>query len=119
MTIAERKAREAYDRDHPWRSLNDVKAADIGMICEVRFSFHGAATEQGWRRYFTTGAGGWFQIDPPSRLRPWGLPMDFRSTGVGLSESRIRSIIARSDQPGRRGRKRYELYWRSDDTRKA
>ena len=114
MTIAERKAKESYDWAHPWRSIADAGPEDIGMICEARLSFHGAATEQGRRRYFTDGEG-WFQIDPPSKFPPWALPMDFRSTGVRLSEHRMNLLIRRSDwrnPPPRR--RRYELFWRAD-----
>ncbi len=117
MTIAERRAKEAYDREHPWRSIAHAGPDDVGMVCEARFSFHGAATEQGRRRYFTNGEH-WFQISPPYQFPSWGLPMDFRSTGYRLSERRMRWIIARADwrnpHPPRR-RPRYELYWRADD----
>ena len=36
MTIAERKAKEAYDRENPWRPMKDAKAD--GTLCELLFS---------------------------------------------------------------------------------
>lgn len=35
MTIAERKAREAYDRENPWRPMSEAKPD--GTVCELLF----------------------------------------------------------------------------------
>ena len=122
MTIAERKAREAYDRENPWRQIATITDDMIGMICELRTSYHGTATDQGHRRFFND-RNDWHQIEPPAKLWTWSPIIEWRPTGTRLAEYRHRSVIRRAEYGSyeyRGGRlyrkpKQYKLYWRADD----
>ena len=120
MTIAERKAREAYDRENPWRPI--TTAIPSGMICELRGSYFGAAADFGLQRFFLNDDGQWFKIEPPQRMGGYRF-MEFRPTGTTLSPNRQRSVIHRAEhgryeyRGGRlyRKPKQYNLYWRAED----
>jgi len=120
MTIAERKAREAYDRENPWKPR--TIATPSGIICERRGSYFGAATDFGHQRFFLNDDGHWYKIEPPQRMSGWRF-MEWRSTGTQLSEHRQRSVVRRAEygtHEYRGGRlykkpKQYKLYWRADD----
>ena len=122
MTIAERRAREAYDRQNPWRHISTMTDDMIGMICELRINYQGMATDHGHRRFFHD-SNEWYQIEPPEKLRLWGPIIEWRPTGTRLSEHRQRSVIRRAEygtheyRGGRlyRKPKQYKLYWRADD----
>ncbi|KQZ25834.1 hypothetical protein ASD50_20640 [Mesorhizobium sp. Root552] len=123
MTIAERQAREAYDREHPWRHISTFTedmfgmicelrlsydrehpwrhistfTEDMfGMICELRLSYQGMATDQGHRRFFRTNDG-WYQIEPPEELWRYAPIIEWRPTGTRLAEHRQRSVIRRAE----------------------
>ena len=120
MTIAERKAREAYDRENPWRPIRQAKPGPD--ICELRGSYFGAATDFGLRRFFMHDDGHWYEIERPGRMSGWRF-MEYRPTGFSLSPERLRSVIRRAEygtheyRGGRfyRKPKHYKLYWRADD----
>ncbi|WP_439618332.1 hypothetical protein [Shinella sp.] len=67
MTIAERKAKEAYDRVNPWRSMQEAKAD--GTICELLFSDMVGCFDAEQHRYFLDNSGDWYCIDPPGRVQ--------------------------------------------------
>lgn len=66
MTIAERKAREEYDRLNPWRPMREAKAD--GTICELLFSDMTGCFDAEQPRYFLDASGCWYGIDPPERV---------------------------------------------------
>ena len=121
MTIAERKAREAYDRANPWQSTASAKPS--GMICEMRTSDFVGTTDFGKSRFFLAEDRHWYRIDPPQQMSNWERLTEFRPTGVSLSPERQRSVIRRAQNDpferigGRlyRKPKSYKLYWRADD----
>ncbi|MBL0935526.1 MAG: hypothetical protein IBJ07_12350 [Rhizobiaceae bacterium] len=121
MTIAERKAREEYDRANPWRPLREMTTDLYGHICELRVSMYNTFEDMGLRRFFYDGEA-WYQIEPPRKLYRYEPIVEFRSRGIVLSKWRQRSVIERSDSKyeWRGGRmyekpKKYKLYWRADD----
>lgn len=81
MTIAERKARDAYDRENLWRQIATITDDMIGVIIELRTSYQGMSKDQGHRRYFRDITG-WYQIEPPEKLWRWALVIQWRSTGT-------------------------------------
>jgi len=67
VTIAERKAREAYDRVNKWRPM--VEAKVDGTICELLFSdLVGSFDAEQRRHFFLDASGDWFCVDPPERV---------------------------------------------------
>ncbi|MCP8894280.1 hypothetical protein KYK29_05010 [Shinella daejeonensis] len=90
MTIAERKAREAYDRVNPWRPMKDAKAD--GTICELLFSDMVGSFDTDPRRYFLDASGKWFRIDPPGPI--YKAPTSWRAAWVKLTPER-RTLIKR------------------------
>lgn len=122
MTIAERKAREAYDLENPWRPLSE--AISDGMICELRASDMTGLTDFGRSRFFLDQDGTWYRIEPPRACNRWIDHLtEFRPTGVKISTDRQASVISRAENrageysAGRwfRKPKPYKLYWRADD----
>lgn len=95
MTIAERKAREAYDRVNPWRPMNEARAD--GTICELLFSdMVGSFDADQRRHYFLDAAGDWYSIDPPERVcRP---VTSWRPAWVKLTPERRHLIKKRSER---------------------
>lgn len=63
MTIAERKAREAYDRMNPWWPMNEVKPD--GTVCELLFNDMVGCFDADPGRYFLDHDGRWYRIEPP------------------------------------------------------
>ncbi len=121
MTIAERKAREAYDRANPWLPLSKMSPEFHGRVCELRMTMFSAPQEMGFRRYFFDGEH-WYQINPPRQLSPYEAVVEFRPRGPILPPARQRSVIEQSDgkYEYRGGKlfkkpKRYKLFWRADD----
>lgn len=94
MTIAERKAREAYDQLNPWRPMKDAKAD--GTICELLFSDLAGCFHPDRFQYFLDSSGDWYQIDPPEKviLPP---PTSWRPAWVKMSPERRSLIKRRSD----------------------
>ncbi|KQT03195.1 MULTISPECIES: hypothetical protein [unclassified Rhizobium] len=93
MTIAERKAREAYDRANPWRPMSEAEAD--GTICELQFSDMVGSFDADSRRYFLTATGDWFQIDPPAQV--YKPPMNWRPAQLKMSLER-RAVVIRESQ---------------------
>ena len=92
MTIAERKAREAYGRVNPWRPMKDAKPD--GTICELLFSDMVGSFDAGRGRYFLDASGDWFCIDPPERVhRP---VTSWRPAWVKMTPERRRLIKQRA-----------------------
>lgn len=120
MTISERKAREAYDRENPWRPVAEAKPGPD--ICELRVSDAVGLTDMGNARFILHEDGNWYQIEPPRR-GPFFRITEFRPTGSTLSAHRLRSVLRRAEygtheyRGGRlyRKPKAYKLYWRADD----
>ncbi|MFU0504027.1 hypothetical protein [Pseudaminobacter sp. NGMCC 1.201702] len=84
MTIAERKAREAYDRENPWRPM--AEAAPDGTVCELLFNDMVGSFDAGPNRYFLDLDGDWYRIDPPERV--YTAPMNWRPAYVRLTIER-------------------------------
>jgi hypothetical protein len=63
VTIAERKAREAYDRLNPWRPMKEPRPD--GTVCELLFSDIVGSFDADQRRYFLDTSGDWYSLDPP------------------------------------------------------
>ncbi|MEQ1955992.1 hypothetical protein [Mesorhizobium sp. CN2-181] len=119
MTIAERRAREEYDRENPWRPL--AEAVEDGSICELRMSNAGEPTDLGAAR-FTLRDGAWYRIEPPKVMSRFDLLVEFRPTGFKLASHRLHSVVARAERGTHeyiggklyRKPKPYKLYWRSE-----
>lgn len=94
MTIAERKAREARDRENPWRSLSSAKAD--GTICELRFNDM-AGDFPVDHHYFLDSDGEWYRISPPEKVS-WPRPIEWRPAYVQLTPERRSYIKRQSEQ---------------------
>jgi hypothetical protein len=90
MTIAERKAREAYDSVNPWRPMREAKPD--GTICELCFSDLVGTFEADRLRYFLDASGTWYCIDPPGSA--YRTPTSWRPAWVKMTPER-RNIIKR------------------------
>lgn len=66
MTIAERQAREVYDRLNPWRAMTDAKPD--GTVCELLFNDLVGCFDADPGRYFLDHDGHWYRIEPPKRV---------------------------------------------------
>jgi hypothetical protein len=84
MTIAERKAREAYDRENPWRPMSEAKPD--GTVCELLFCDLVGSFDADPGRYFLESEGNWFQVDPPGRV--YRTPMNWRPAFAKLTPER-------------------------------
>ncbi|AOF91985.1 hypothetical protein [Sinorhizobium sp. RAC02] len=97
MTIAERKARETYDRANPWRPMKEAKPD--GTICELLFSDLVGSFDADQRRYFLDASGDWFCIDPPERIsRIITKVTNWRPAWVKLTAERRNLIKTRSER---------------------
>lgn len=76
MTIAERKAREAYDHENPSRPITEAKRD--GTICELLFNYMAGNFDAEAYRYLLDPGCDWYRIDPPARVYPWPSPMNWR-----------------------------------------
>ncbi len=83
MTIAERKAREAYDRANPWRAMPEAKAD--GTVCELLFNDMVGCFDADPGRYFLDD-GHWYRIDPPGRCA--FTPINWRPAFARLTPER-------------------------------
>ena len=97
VTIAERKAREAYDRLNPWRPMKEARPD--GTICELLFSDMVGSFDADQRRYFLDASGDWYSLDPPqcfsrltTRITNW------RPAWVKLTPERRNLIKTRSER---------------------
>ncbi len=60
--IDERRAREAYDKANPWRSM--AEGVPVGTVCEILWSDMETTRD---RLFILHEDGAWYQIQPPSR----------------------------------------------------
>lgn len=95
MTIAERKAREAYDRENPWRPMDD--AQPDGTVCELLLNDMVGCFEADAGRYFLDHDGRWYRIDPPALC--WLTPINWRPAFARLTTERRHFL---KQQSGRR-----------------
>ena len=86
MTIAERRAREEYDRLNPWRPMCEAKPD--GTVCELLLNDAAGSFEAEAYRYFLDPDGNWYRIDPPGRVWPWPRPMNWRPAFAKLTPER-------------------------------
>jgi hypothetical protein len=93
MTIAERKAREAYDLANPWRAMGE--ANPDGTVCELLFSDLVGTFEADAFRYFLGDDGCWFRIDPPGRV--FNTPMNWRPAYARLTIERRNYLRKQAD----------------------
>lgn len=93
MTIAERKAREAYDRENPWRPMYEAKPD--GTVCELLFSDLVGNFDADPGRYFLDVDGNWYQVDPPGKVyRP---AMNWRPAYAKLTVERRHYLKKQAD----------------------
>ncbi len=105
-TIAERKARHAYDKAHPWRPVSE--ATRVGEICELQFSDMVGHIDSGHRRFVLLGLDRrkfqvWWQINPDESVV--ARPMSFRETGAKITEEKLRRLRHLADRNFIRGLK--------------
>lgn len=102
MTIAERQAREAHDKENPWRPMNTARAD--GTICNLLFNDMAGDYPIEEHRYFLDGDGHWYRIDPPCRINAFGHPppINWRPAYVKLTPEK-RQVIKRRCEEGTRG----------------
>lgn len=92
--IDERREREDYDREHPWRPMTEP--VPEGIACELLFSDMETSRQ---RRYFLHDDGRWYRIDVPEKvgttMGTWGsrVPMNWRPTLSKISPSRRAEIV--------------------------
>ena len=86
MTIAERRAREAYDRENPWRPMCEAKPD--GTVCELLFSDLVGSFEADPFRYFLDHDGCWYRIDPPERVYSAPSPINWRPARARITTER-------------------------------
>ncbi|TIP80115.1 MAG: hypothetical protein E5X63_32455 [Mesorhizobium sp.] len=92
MTIAERQAREAYDRENPWRPMNTAVRGD-GLICELLFADLVGDYDTPAFQFFLDSDGDWYRLDPPERLPGYQpMPINWRPAYVRMTPER-RSVI--------------------------
>lgn len=84
MTIAERKAREAYDAENPWRPMCEAKPD--GTVCELLFADLAGNYDTDPGRYFLDVDGYWYRIDDPRRAI--NTPMNWRPAYARLTPER-------------------------------
>jgi hypothetical protein len=84
MTIAERKAREAYDQLNPWRPMSEAKPD--GTVCDLLFCDLVGSYDADPRRYFLDTGGNWYRIDPPGKV--FNTPINWRPAYARLTPER-------------------------------
>lgn len=92
MTIAERQAREAHDRENPWRPMHSAKPD--GTICELLFNDMAGDFRSDAHRFFLDHDGQWYRLDPPGEVWPRPSPMNWRPAYVKLTPEK-RALIKR------------------------
>lgn len=85
MTIAERKVREAYDKQNPWRPMCEAKPD--GTVCELLFNDLVGCFDADPGRYFLDHDGDWYRLDPPSRVI-WPRPINWRPAFARITPER-------------------------------
>lgn len=87
MTIAERQAREAHDRENPWRPMST--APRDGTICELLFNDMAGEFSGDGQRFFQDSYGDWWRIDPPREVNLRPAPINWRPAHVRLTPERM------------------------------
>lgn len=95
-TIAQRKARLAYDRENPWTPVSH--AVIDGTVCELQFSDLVGNFNGGDRRFVLVvnprwNLKEWHCVDGSDM--PWGRPSAFRPTGRILSKTEMARVVRR------------------------
>lgn len=96
-TIAERKARLAYDRDHPWVPVSE--AVIDGTVCELQFTDMTGNFDGGERRFVLIRETRWGFLEwacITDRKPHWGRVQAFRPTDKILSKSEMTRLMRRS-----------------------
>lgn len=94
MTIAERQAREARDKENPWRPMATAKPG--GLICELLFADMAGHFETENIHFFLDYDGEWYRIDKPEdHHEP---PMNWRPAYVVLTPERRALLKRRSKE---------------------
>lgn len=88
MTIQERKDREQYDRENPWRPMNTAKPD--GTICELLFQDMKGEWQSDKFRYFMDYDGKWYRIDPPEEVHK--RPMNWRPVYAKITPEKKRYV---------------------------
>ena len=88
MTIAERKAREAHDRENPWRPMHPLPP--VGLVVNLLFDDMAGHHSPDGVQYFRDGHGRWYRMNPEGPV--WGNPMNWRPAYVTLTRER-QSVI--------------------------
>lgn len=94
MTIAERKAREAHDRENPWRSMTD--RPPHGLICDLLFDDMAGHYAVEGNRFFLDADGRWYPAGNGSM--PFASPINWRPSYCFLTPERrawLRSVAER------------------------
>ncbi|MGK6313705.1 hypothetical protein [Neorhizobium sp. DT-125] len=96
MTIAERKAREAHDRENPWRPMSEAR---VGLISDLLFDdMCGHYPAEGC--YFVLDADGWwYRTDIPDVV--YAKPINWRPAHVYMTPER-RALTRRRAREYRR-----------------
>ena len=76
--VDERREREAYDLEHPWRPMSEAKSG--GLLCELLFSDMGGNHSPRQTHFFLDDDGTWYSVDPPGRS--YNKPMNWRRKEV-------------------------------------
>lgn len=96
-TIAERKARLAYDREHPWMPISE--AVIDGNVCELQFSDMAGNYDGGHRRFVLICELRWNSLKwvcVNENYTFWGRVCAFRPTDQVLSKAEMARLVSRS-----------------------
>lgn len=88
MTIAERKAREAHDRENPWRPMHPLPP--VGLIVDLLFDDWAGHHSPDGIQFFMDANGRWYRIKPERWIAEE--PMNWRPSWVTLTPER-RSVV--------------------------
>jgi hypothetical protein len=96
MTIAERKAREAHDRENPWRPMGE--RPPVGLICNLLFNDMLGDFAADGLRFFLGGDGEWHRMDAGGA---WCMPkpINWRPAYCFLTAER-RALLMRAGKRG-------------------
>jgi hypothetical protein len=96
MTIAERKARQAHDRENPWRPMSEKPP--VGLICDLLFNDMVGDFPAEDLRFFLGSDGEWHRIDlGKACLTP--KPINWRPAYCFLTIER-RALLMRAEKRG-------------------
>ena len=84
MNVDERRAREAYDHQNPWRPMSEAKPD--GTVCELLFNDMVGYFDTDAFRFFLDHDGNWYRVDPPGVVFP--PPMNWRPAFAKLTPER-------------------------------